>query len=372
MPPCRKMLNRMSDPQSPHLYRYEADSDLCRLFEAVFGKPMGKGESLRHFNWEYRDNPEGKAIVFVARDREGKIISAYPTRPLRMKLMSETVKGSLSFDSMTHPSFKGKGLFTRLGREMYRYLEERGYVLTYGFPNGKIQHLRVTQLQWFEVCRFPLMLKILDFGPVVSRYLRSKKAAGFLGPVFNGAVRPFLSGGGRRGAAALALEEVSSFDREFTTFWQKARSSFRICIERDFDYLQWRYGRPEENYRILKLRNRGEMAGYAILKVDERFDIRTGYIMDVIAYPGRDNIRFLLAAISDLFRDEKASLVSALLVKGHPYYREFRKSGFLAVPRRFHPQEIHFGARINVRNEFQGMIRDPGNWFITWGDTDLL
>jgi glycosyltransferase involved in cell wall biosynthesis len=35
-------------------------------------------------------------------------------------------------------------LFTTLGRALYQYLGKSGYVLTYGFPNGNIQNLRVT------------------------------------------------------------------------------------------------------------------------------------------------------------------------------------------------------------------------------------
>ncbi|MFZ2397689.1 MAG: GNAT family N-acetyltransferase [Smithella sp.] len=356
---------------APTLYAYDADEELCRLFERVFGKPMGKTESLRHFKWEYYFNPAGKAIVYVIRNEEGQIVSAYPTMPLKVKFMSGIVRASLSFDSMTLPEYKGRGLFTTLGRALYQYLGKSGYVLTYGFPNGNIQNLRVNQLQWFEVGDFPLLMKVIDCTPLLSRIFPRRVPAKIIGSVVNKIINLFWRNPERK-KEDLTVEVLRNFDDEFEDFWKKARSYFSICIERDVIYLRWRYGKPEEEYKILKIAHQGIMVGYAVLKTEMRFNLKTGYIMDFIVCPKNDYINELLSAIVMGFQKEKVDLISALLMKNNPYYKIFRKYGFLLVPRRFHPQEIHFSARINVENRHVIEIRDSRNWFISWGDTDLL
>ena len=138
---------------------------------------------------------------------------------------------------------------------------------------------------------------------------------------------------------------MRNFDGEFEDFWKNVRSHFHICVERDSNYLRWRYGKPEEEYKILKIAHQGIMVGYAVLKTETRFNLKTGYIMDFIVCPKDDYIHELLSAIVMDFQKEKVDLISALLMKKNPYHRIFRKYGFLSIPRRFQPQEIHFGGR---------------------------
>jgi hypothetical protein len=49
-----------------------------------------------------------------------------------------------------------------------------------------------------------------------------------------------------------------------------------------------------------------------------------------------------------------------------------RAGGFLPVPRRFMPQEIHFGARRLAEGADEALLRDPAAWYVTWGDSDVV
>jgi hypothetical protein len=362
---------RAASLSPPQLYTYDSDADLCRLFETVFCRPMGKTESLGHFQWEYRSNPSGNAVVFVIRNAEGEIVSAYPTMPLQMKLMSSTGRAGLSFDSMTDPRYKGRGLFTMLGKAVYAHLSDNRLILSYGFPNKNIHKLRVHRLGWFEITDFPLLLKVMDYRPLLSRIVPSGFPVKTIGSVLNKVILPFFSHPERINGN-LTVEEIPDFDDEFDRFWNNIRALFKVCIERDTSYLRWRYGRPEETYKILRLRHSDMMAGYAVLKRGERFGLNTGFIMDFIVFSKDDYIRELLAAVVADFQKDRVEILSALLMRENPYYRQFRKAGFLPVPRRLHPQEIHFSARIHAKGGHGKDIRNPQNWFITWGDTDLL
>ncbi len=352
-------------------YAYDRNEEFCQLFETVFGKPMGRTESVRHFHWEYLGNSAGRAVIHVALNDEDRIISAYPVLPVKMKVNNETVPAGLSFDSMTHPQCKGQGLFTKLGKATYAYLENNGYALSYGFPNRNIHHLRVTQFGWFELCKFPLLLKILNFTPFAARVLQWPLISNIAGALLNACASVFRFGQKPK-QTDWTVEEVDGFDDEFDHFWRQARNNFSICVERNSQYLRWRYACPEESYSILKICGQSTMAGYAVLKTDDRFHMRTGFVMDFITLPKQDAAMRLIAAIEEKFRTSGVDVISVLQLKGNPCYSWFKKAGFISVPRMLHPQEIHFSARVNIEGPNSSGIRDCRNWMISWGDTDLL
>jgi hypothetical protein len=53
-------------------------------------------------------------------------------------------------------------------------------------------------------------------------------------------------------------------------------------------------------------------------------------------------------------------------------YRALRAAGFFMVPHRFFPQEIHFGVRALAPGTDPRVLHEPSNWYITWGDSDIL
>jgi len=353
----------------PELYDFSNNSDYCRLFETVFRKPMGKTESERHFQWEYLENPAGKAIVYIVKSPPDQIAGAYAALPLRMKMFSKTVKGCLSFDSMTHPQHKVKGLFTRLGKAHYEYLAENNYDLIYGFPNANSIKIFVNNLQWLDFYSFPLLVKIQDFRSLFKKYLGLKHPSRVLGFLLNKTSDLIFS---PKHMAGVNVREISNFDEKFNYFWDDVKQLFPICVERDMEYLNWRYRRPEEKYRILRLEHEACVMGYAVLKEEDRFGLRTGYIMDLISVPDIKFVRLLISEVINAFSRARVDLISILMSKSTPYYSSLRRYGFMPIPSRFHPQEIHFGARINTIQDRAEDIRNGRNWFISWGDTDLL
>jgi len=366
-----KLQNQSNLLSEPQLYCYDNDTEICRLFEAVFGKPMGKTESHKHFQWEYLENPAGRAVIFVAKNDDGQISSAYAVLPIKIKAMTDVVYGSLSFDTMTHPYYRGQGLFPKQARETYTYLANNHNVFTYGFPNKNSEMIFIDKLEWFNICDFPLIIKIINFEPLLLKYLTNKILSRYLGLTFN-YISNLIFSNKIGHIEDLIIAETKGFDAEFDKFWNLNRSLFQICVERNSTYLKWRYSRPEENYIILKMKQNDAMVGYAVLKIEDRFNLRTGFILDFVVTPDKKYMDALLASITDRFRQEAVALISALMMRHTPYAPLFGRNGFFRLPPRLHPQEINFGARINIDNEKYEGIRNPHNWFITWGDTDLL
>jgi hypothetical protein len=218
-------------------------------------------------------------------------------------------------------------------------------------------------------------VKFGDLRFLFQRILHTQSCSRPIGAALNFFVsaRRHFSRARRGGETGLRIDRLQRFDECFDPFWDEVRSLFPICIERTTQFLRWRYRRPEEDYQILRVTDRGRMVGYAVIKMEKRFDIETGYILDFITVPEERYVRFLLTGVEEAFRREKPDIISVLMPKDAPYYKAFRRHGYISVPKRFFPKEIYFHARTNIPlHEKEKEIRNPKNWFISWGDTDLL
>lgn len=115
-----------TDPEALGVY--------ARLLSEVFGAgPKFTSEALA---WRYRDNPAGTVVGADA--WAGPTLAAhYVACPLAATVEGQPLKGLLSLNTATHPSFQGQGLFTRLAREAYDRGTELGYDFVIGVANAQ-------------------------------------------------------------------------------------------------------------------------------------------------------------------------------------------------------------------------------------------
>src|SRR5690606_3311155 len=92
-------------------------------------------QSKEWFNWKFRDNPFGEAILVCA-EENGKIIGcvAYGVQPFWLN--GKIIKGVLSFETFVHPSYQKKGVFSRLIELGEKELISKGIDLMINFPNS--------------------------------------------------------------------------------------------------------------------------------------------------------------------------------------------------------------------------------------------
>lgn len=353
------------------LYDFSQDEGLIELFELVMGHPMGRTESSRHFQWQYLDNPAGRAYVMVFKNEQGEIVSAYSAFPLFMKLGEERFKCSFSLDIMNHPDYRGQRIFTKLGKEFFDYLQQNQVPITYGYTNKNSHNLVTKRLQYLHIDDFPLTVKILRSSALFKRYLKNSILSRVLGVPTDFILNILFPVRGFSNNTSLRIQLQDEFDSRIDELWQDVRHLFPVCIERDYNYLRWRYSAPEETYRIITVEDDGKLAGYAVIKLERKFGLNIGFIMDFISRPEID-INSFIKAVTLVLRDMGAELASALNIKSSIYYPWFKKNGFISIPPRFQPQEIYFVTRINIHNEYTEMVKVTDNWHVSWGDTDVL
>jgi predicted N-acetyltransferase YhbS len=155
----------------------EDDPQIADLFDGVFGfRP-----SASHIDWKFRQNPDAIPLTVVA-ECENTIVGQYALWSTRLRLGREVVIGAQSLDTMTHPDFRGQGMFVALATECMELAFQRGVEALYGFPNDNSYPGFVRRLDWDHTGDVAGWVRPL----VPSRHKRVPKMAEALRPLSHG------------------------------------------------------------------------------------------------------------------------------------------------------------------------------------------
>ena len=125
--------------------------------------------------------------------------------------------------------------------------------------------------------------------------------------------------------------------------------------------------------QVYAIKFKNELKGYIVLKIEERFDLTIGLIVDIITDPSNVVYQNYLIRYAILyFKKEKVDIISAIMFPHWRYYKSLIRNKFFKIFKILFPEEVHFGVRTNSKTiDFQ-LIKNPKNWYLTWGDTDVV
>src|SRR5262249_24336557 len=85
-----------------------------------------------YIRWRYLETPTGLTPTMLAFDK-GECVGCYALWPTGLLLDGRHVAGGQAIDSMTHPDYRGRGLFVEVAERCYDNLRQLGYQVLYGF-----------------------------------------------------------------------------------------------------------------------------------------------------------------------------------------------------------------------------------------------
>ncbi|MBE0637404.1 MAG: GNAT family N-acetyltransferase [Bacteroidales bacterium] len=136
------------------------------LLTSVFGPTAGLSPSF--IDWEYNQNPTGKAVGFNA--WMGEVLAAhYVTQPLVADFEGKKTRGLLSLNTATHANHRGKKLFTILADKTYERGLELGYEFVIGVANANSTPGFLKNLGFSLIC--PLDVKFGIGAPNIGKTL---------------------------------------------------------------------------------------------------------------------------------------------------------------------------------------------------------
>ena len=188
--------------------------------------------------WRFFGTPWGDSPAVIAVD--GAICAGlYIVWPTMLELGGEPIPGAQSMDTMTHPDYRGRGLFVELAERTFALAADRGFEVVYGFPNS---------------ASYPGFIRRLNFDHVgdVPSWSYPLGRRGFMRTL----------GRGPSELQATDAEDV----RPLIDEWVSERDVVRI--RKDETWFDWRYG-PSSHERYEWLATRSGDAAALVGERDE-------------------------------------------------------------------------------------------------------
>lgn len=312
-------------------YQSGDEHHILNLFSDVFDRQM----DLAYWRWRFLDSPFGSGIIKLAFD-DGKLIGHYAVTPLHVQVAGRLLKGGLAVTAMTHPAYRGKGIFAQLGEEVFAACEQRGVKLVYGFPNSSIYHLHLKEHGWKGFGKLSMLQRDLRKGPA-------------------------------RANKAVSICQIDTFDGRVDLLWDRLKNSYQVIVPRTKQFLNWRFvEHPITTYpKITVTDAHDRMLGYLVLKTYDAGDITKGHIVDMLCVNEEHTVTALLSYAYGYLDERGITRLSCWMPDDCFHAQALRDNGFLTEE-----SDTYFGAKI-----LDDMCRDAQHlrdWYITMGDSDVF
>lgn len=313
----------------------------------------GWSRSLDAVHWQYRASPAQRVYVNVARHQD-RAAALYASLPNYFQSGGKEILAIQSLDTLTDEEHRGNGLFKRLAQDLFKRVEEQGLGLVYGFPNVASAPGFFSSLKWENLDPLPFLVRPIN----VDYFLKARSPT----PKISLPALPLYE--------KFEIREVALESLPLDEIWEDFRKCFDTGLIRNARYLKWRFSKPSENYRVFAAFDSGEVCGFLVLNVMEKHGGRIGYVMELMTTrPGQDMelAHELLNTAVRCFHAQKCDAALAWHFSHSPYFLAYLTSGFLPLPERLRPIELHFGCRT-----FGGKKLTRRDWYLSYCDSDTV
>jgi Acetyltransferase (GNAT) domain len=311
------------------------ESQVLELLLMLYGASLDV--RARHA-WLYRDNPDGRAVTWLARDRKsGAPVAMTSLFPRRVLVHGAERRGAIGGDAYVRTEYRRRGIVTALHRRCMAEMPAAGVDLMYGPPEP--HNLRALERVGSQVVAR------------VRRYVRvlTPRVGGRIGARAFGLLHP------RR--PRVRIEAARDDDARVLGIWERARVDLPISPVRDAGFYAWRFARcpsgAQKPYVVLA--GTHPVAAFAL----ERSHRRSA-IIDLVA--PREAWDETIGAILFAMREDEA--VSIKLNDRGPIARRLLRHGF--VPRDAKPFQV-----LVTPSDWQAPLIRSRSWYYTTGDGDV-
>lgn len=327
-------------------------SSFISLFNIVYHQNIDK----EYFDWKYNRNPGGPCIMLVAEHPVQGIVGFAALTPYRIWLNGREGLCAQGADTMVHPDFRRKGIFTELTTRLLKELKKQNYLFRYSAP-GTMS-----------------MPGYLNLGSSVLGFIPHKVRLNPLNYLLRKAGRKFPTpepGEVARSREGWRMEVLTTADERLDRLDADLAGISKVRVRRDSSYLNWRFlENPIKRCSLVACLRRYELMGYAI--------IRKNYLSDILFGTDNSGLKWFVKSLVEYF--DKLGIVSIeVWFRGERRIEaDLKKNGFFdyrgAVLRKMlrlipkYPLIVYPNPKIPMSHE--AMRFD--NWYITMGDIDCM
>lgn len=341
-------------PRASIIYSVEPFSQSIRdAYSQLFSNSP---EKLADVNWRFGRNDHGSARFAVAK-QEGEIVGMIALEPTLLRGRFGELMGMQAIDTIVSPSARGKFIFVRLGKIVHESPQVDAD-LVWGFPNALAARGWFGKLGWERFGSVPFLIKPLRTG-----YL--------LGRIWNPLCRLNISLVGKMRLDDATI--VTGIDDRWDQLWEECRDDFGLAVDRSAQWLRWRLRKPGADYRFAMKVGRDGAEAVVITRIAQKHGATICYVMEALAAPKH------LATLNKLLKNEMrraaqkgADLALAWCPKNAPNRKNYARAGFVGLPDRLRPIQIHFGGRWLSSGEAVGKPLPGEQWYLSYLDSDTV
>ncbi len=254
------------------------------ILSSIWNEAAQKSEEYgrRRIAWAFDSNPFGKARLWLLRDGSTQhYFGCSALLPRNFILKGVTVQAGLIADTAIKKEYRTLGPALFLHQEIIRNSNDLAFMLA--FPN-KIAEAVIQRVGFKKAKSVGHWVKIIKSGQAIKKKIKSPLLSkllllfapildlGFL--IFD--FRPDLK-------KRFICKEESDFHAQFDSAWNKFKSTYDFILDRNVEYLRWRYkNNPnlERKYKIFSICDRAtdELAGYVVYFIENGLAHATDFL----------------------------------------------------------------------------------------------
>jgi len=301
------------------------DSAYFNSITKLFYDSYKKKKSKAFFKYRLSKTPYGKPIIYLMK-HSNKIVGYHSIRPFLLKIKNRDILGGLTYNTMTHPNYRNKGIFTLLANKTHEEAKKRKYEFILGFASP------------YSIQGYTKKLGHKDLVPI--NFIKIKKVK------FNVEKIP-------RVTSHRFPKNLGKLNEKYLT-----RKKYPIRIERDDKFLVWRYkNNPESRY--LTCFSKGEYF-FIFKKYQNSLQIIDFFVSK------EDFLKTMIVTAHKLAKEHSCKEVSMWIPKKHPIIRLLGKN---AITQLKAGQSFHV---LPLNKKLSSLLLNINNWYYTMGDSDVF
>ena len=292
------------------------------------------------WKWKYRDNPLKKEYIVVGKI-EDKIVSCFHRMPYDVKIGPKIYTSSAGTDVAVHPDYRGKGLYNSMLDKLYDYGEKKGDGFFWGVTGNPIL---ITKGKKDEYGEFPykqfIYFKIEDFNLHLKKFktVSLKERIGYyILKNYQDIKNYFIIK--KEPNLGIKICKIDEYGSDINDFCSKIIDEYNFIFIRNKDYLNWRYCRSDIiNYKNFIAIEKDEIIGYMVIKIENKDNYKTGYIIDILINGDHYNSGYeLLNEAIKYFKNNGVNFVYWTIMENNLFIKIANYFGFIKSQ-----QDIYF------------------------------
>jgi RimJ/RimL family protein N-acetyltransferase len=345
---------------SVRAYKEEDKDKLIEIYRREWGQSAAEKFASR-WRWEFESSPNNprQAPYVLILQYHNIVVGFLAGIAVNLSVGGRMHNMLWIVDYVTDPRHRGRG--DKLVKKAIQ-----AFTTIAGFPDNSLGNL-LKRLGILNICSLPLFVRPLNMNYIVGTFVRNKYIIKIAGILLDGIFELVFKRNVCQGVKDVSITKAFSFDDRIDRFWSEIHSDYHCIVVRNKEYLNWRFVTcPVEHYTILFAKKKGEILGYIILRCATKNGTRIGYIVDTLAKLTQKGVaQCLISEAIEHFRTENVHKI-VCYVKNKRIQRLLNANGFFRWR-----SSCRLAGYTNAPDISVKAFKNPENWFLTRGDSDL-